>query len=444
MQSQSTKQGNNTKKVKMVALNVAVIGAGTSGLCAAKYAKEAGFDVTIYEQNEWLGGIWWYTDLTGKDKYGINVHTAMYKELRTNLPHQLMEFPDHPYPDDAPSFPSQPRVLEFIQSYVNRFDLNKLIKFSHNVIRVQPIENGQWEVIVKDLANDAFVTKIYDVVIVCNGHHALPRIPQVQGMDIFKGKVLHSHDFRSADDYRDHKVLVIGNGASGVDVLRLLSKTSERVTFSVKKQSDKSFEMLRSKLPEKCSLQNVVKRFTETGAEFVDGSHETFTTVIWATGYDFSYPFLSADCGVHVDDRFLQPLYKQIINIHHPTMAFIGIPYTVCTTQMYDLQVRFAMQYITGAKKLPSTSEMLTDMRAVTQIHWNKGYPKRNTHFLGPEQKEYFDDLAGTAGIVNLPPVLAAIHFDCRQSMMKMPAEFRKFKYTVVDEKTFKKEKVEE
>lgn len=62
--------------------NIAVIGAGIAGLCAAKHAKQLGFSVTVYEQNEVLGGIWHYTDKIGKDKYGIDVHTAMYKGLR--------------------------------------------------------------------------------------------------------------------------------------------------------------------------------------------------------------------------------------------------------------------------------------------------------------------------------------------------------------------------
>lgn len=66
----------------MSVLNVAVIGAGTSGLCAAKHSIDEGFNVTIYEQGEQFGGIWWYTDKTGKDEYGVNVHTAMYKGLR--------------------------------------------------------------------------------------------------------------------------------------------------------------------------------------------------------------------------------------------------------------------------------------------------------------------------------------------------------------------------
>lgn len=43
----------------MSVLNVAVLGAGTSGLCAAKHSIDEGFNVTIYEQGEQLGGIWW-------------------------------------------------------------------------------------------------------------------------------------------------------------------------------------------------------------------------------------------------------------------------------------------------------------------------------------------------------------------------------------------------
>lgn len=138
------------------------------------------------------------------------------------------------------------------------------------------------------------------------------------------------------------KVLVIGAGPSGVDIVNLLSKTCKHVTFSQKMGkygSEDAIKQRQSVLPSNCVLKDVVKRFTMTGAEFVDGTHETFTTIIWATGYDFAYPFLSVDCDIHVDDRFVQPLYKQVLNINHPTMAFIGIPSSCCTTQLFDLQV---------------------------------------------------------------------------------------------------------
>lgn len=62
--------------------NIAIIGAGTTGLISAKLAVDRGFNVTVFEQNEELGGTWWYTDEIGKNKYGIDVHTSAYEGLR--------------------------------------------------------------------------------------------------------------------------------------------------------------------------------------------------------------------------------------------------------------------------------------------------------------------------------------------------------------------------
>lgn len=70
---------------KTNALNVAVIGAGPSGIVSAKYAIEQGFKVTVYEQGEEVGGVWVYTDQIGKDKFGNEIHTALYKGLRQVL-----------------------------------------------------------------------------------------------------------------------------------------------------------------------------------------------------------------------------------------------------------------------------------------------------------------------------------------------------------------------
>lgn len=66
----------------MPKLNVAVIGAGLAGLCAAKYAKSFGHSVTVFEQCDKLGGTWNYNEKTGVDEFGLNIHTSMYHNLR--------------------------------------------------------------------------------------------------------------------------------------------------------------------------------------------------------------------------------------------------------------------------------------------------------------------------------------------------------------------------
>lgn len=229
-----------------------------------------------------------------------------------------------------------------------------------------------------------------------------------------------------------------------MDLVAAIAKTAKRVTSSQHKRPNETPEALekrKSLAPANVTLRENVTRFTETGAEFIDGTHETFSIIFYGTGYNFTYPFLSVSSGISVDDNFVQPLYKQIFNIEHPTMAFIGIPFYVPTTLAYDLQARFALKFISGAKTLPSKEAMLTDMRANTQIQWNKGYKKHQTHYLGAEQKEYYRQLAETAEIENLPDVVAAIHFDSRQTMAKDPLNYRKYRYHIVDDKTFTKER---
>lgn len=57
------------------------------------------------------------------------------------------------------------------------------------------------------------------------------------------------------------------------------------------------------------------------------------------SGYKYSYPFLSGSTGIEVDDNYVSPLFQQILNIRHPTMAFIGIP-VPSNNYLIDLQVR--------------------------------------------------------------------------------------------------------
>lgn len=120
-------------------------------------------------------------------------------------------------------------------------------------------------------------------------------------------------------NFTGENVLVIGSGSSGIDLVALLSETAKHVTWS-RRSSANTFPY------ENVTYKGEVKRFTKTGAEFVDGSEETFTVVFCATGYTFTFPFLSNDSGITVEENIVHPLYKHIFNIEHPTMAFIGIP----------------------------------------------------------------------------------------------------------------------
>lgn len=113
-----------------------------------------------------------------------------------------MEFPDFHHPNGTIPFPPQSEVLNFLNSYADYFRLNEHIEYNAQVIRVLPIENNKWEVIVKDLLNGEYITEIYDAVFVCNGHFFAPSIPKFENVTEFKGKMIHSHDYRSPERFQ--------------------------------------------------------------------------------------------------------------------------------------------------------------------------------------------------------------------------------------------------
>lgn len=184
----------------MVAKKVAVIGAGTAGICAAKTALQNGFDVTVFEQSDVVGGTWVYRDHVGKDKYGLE-YGYMYKDLMTNAPKEIMGFPDLTIPAKDKWFLTSDEILDFLQYYARTFNVQQVIKFRHHVIRVSPMRNKQWEIIVKDVVNDEYVTEFFDFVMVCNGHHSDPRMPSFPGAEKFRGEQVHSHCFRKKEQF---------------------------------------------------------------------------------------------------------------------------------------------------------------------------------------------------------------------------------------------------
>lgn len=113
-----------------------------------------------------------------------------------------MQFLDFHLPNDVEPFPSQPEILKYLHAYADHFDLKRHIKLNHVVVRVRPIKNDRWEIIVHDLVNDKIITMQHDVVFVCNGHFFEPSIPNIEDADAFKGKLFHSHDFRSIDKFQ--------------------------------------------------------------------------------------------------------------------------------------------------------------------------------------------------------------------------------------------------
>lgn len=182
-------------------MKIAVIGAGISGLLSTKYSKGLGLDVTCFEKSNETGGIWVYTENTGFDKHGLKVHSAQYKNLKTNVANPLMGFQDFPFKgSDESSFTTGNEMYKFLRNYKEKFQLEENIKLEHLVEFVKPL-GDQWSVKVKDLKKKRCYEEIFDAVFVCTGHYSTPCIPEIKGIDNFKGEVLHSHSYRRPEAF---------------------------------------------------------------------------------------------------------------------------------------------------------------------------------------------------------------------------------------------------
>lgn len=413
-------------------MKLCVIGAGAAGLCAARNGIKFGCEVTVFEQTDQIGGTWVYTDEVGKDKNGLNIHTSMYQGLHTNLPKEIMGFPDFPIPPQEKSYISSSDFLEFLHLYAKEFDIVKLVKFEHHVVKVLPLNDDSWEVIVRNLPDNKYENFFFDAVLVCNGHYFNPSLPVLKGSDAFKGKQIHAHDYRTAKSFLGEKVLVIGAGPSGVDLANEISKYAERVTLSHHLK-----EPINTKFLPNVDQKPDVAHLTNEGAVFVNETFQEYSIIFFCTGYLYTFPFLSSECGIICDDNYVRPLFKHCVNINRPSLGFIGLPFYVCATQMFDLQSRLFLTFMTKRKSLPTKQKMLDDERSEMESRWRKGLRKHQAHMMGPDQFKYYEELAAAAEIEPIKPVMAKLHNFSSLRFLDDLINFRKEVFRILDDETF-------
>lgn len=152
-----------------------------------------------------------------------------------------------------------------------------------------------FQIIVRDLINGSSEMYMFDAVFCCNGHYSCPRIPEYLGQHLYKGKILHSHSFRTADTFKGiidstfftnlainaiilgETVLVIGGGASGIDIACFMSKVANKTTIS--------YHDPTKAIPDGIYKKPDVKELTENGVIFEDGTREDFSVIMLCTGY---------------------------------------------------------------------------------------------------------------------------------------------------------------
>jgi hypothetical protein len=309
------------------------IGAGYAGLGAAKVVKDSGMSYDHFEATDRVGGLWAH---------------RVYKSAHLISSRDDSAYVGFPMPAGYPPFPSRAQMLAYIEDYAQRTGLTERIEFNTEVVSCQPIGRqglDGWRV---ELSSGE--VREYDSVVVANGHFWDKRIPSYPGE--FTGQMLHSGDYQTPADLEGPRVLVVGGGSSGTDLVAEAADAFGHADISLRRgywHSPKSVfgipvaQFDRKWLPTKLQagvarmfVRVVIGRYEQYGLDqpdhgffdrditlsarfipalshgrvtrrkeiarfdgktvhFVDGTSGDYDTILWATGYNVRFPFLDRD-----------------------------------------------------------------------------------------------------------------------------------------------------
>ena len=410
---------------------IAIIGAGPTGIACAKYfhAEQVFAKIDVFEQRDNVGGIW---NLSGnrassqipvpqtdpdygaggsRESMSLEFESPLYDYLETNIPKFLMAYSDMPFASKLPLFPKNHQVQEYLEKYAE--PVRNKIHFNTQVINVEPIDakacgcsslNQKWNVASKDLTTGESREQQYDAVVAAVGHYTVPHIPYVAGLEAFArkhpGTVMHSKAYRRPEDYKNYKILVIGNSASGLDIAGQLAGHAQHPIYLASRSASQLApkgggpRWRKDVMEIECFLTNRPNGAVRT----VDGEViEDLDKVIFATGYFFSFPFLSQnmtsssssssaqspssstssiDSPQHLNHSArskshtgplanlttsglrVHHIYKHFLNTEYPTLALPVLNLKIIPFPLAENQAAVLARLWSGRLDMPSRSEM--------------------------------------------------------------------------------------
>jgi len=417
---------------------VCVIGAGASGIAAAKVLHERNVPFDVYEMSSGIGGVWRYQNDNGL--------SAAYRSLHINTSKQRMNYSDFPFPDDYPTYPHHSEILQYFENYVDHFGFRDKIKFQTCVQHIEPLEDGDYDVTLQ-----SGETMTYSNVIVCNGHHWNARLPEPPFRGEFDGEEIHSNDYKIPEPYLDKNVLVVGIGNSGIDIAVDVSRVAKNTYLSTRSGAhilpkyllgrplDHWTTPVTTALPPwlQSGLLNILRLLTVGRQQaygvptpdrpmfaqhpavssdllhyvghgkvkmkpdidykdihdvvFKDGSRAAVDAIIYATGYNISFPFL--------DDTVMNPenneisLFQLTVHPDYNGLYFVGLCQPLgAVMPIAERQSVWIADLIEGKSALPPKTEMVQEIEARREAIYQR-YDKRSRHTIQVDFFPFMKDL---------------------------------------------------
>ena len=173
---------------------VVIIGAGPAGIAAAVSLAELGVRSVIIDREAQVASSW----------------RGRYERLKLDTNKWFSCLPDRPYPKGTPIFPTRVQVADYYDRHAQMVGV--VHRLNTGVTRIDPLDDGGWQV----QTSGGNIAARH--VVVATGRAHTPVIPEWPGLETFAGEFLHSSTYRNAVPYVGKRVLVVGTGASGLDI----------------------------------------------------------------------------------------------------------------------------------------------------------------------------------------------------------------------------------
>ena len=158
-----------------------------------------------------------------------------YPGVRCDIPAHVYQSTFSPNTQWSEIFAKGAEIRDYWQSRAKKHDVYKYVKLRHRVDEAEWDDaQSQWRLKVHDLENDKTSTESFNFVITAIGRFNAWKLPNYPGLDDYKGFLRHTSNWDPSYDPTDKKVAVIGNGASGIQVVPNLQRISKHVTHFVR------------------------------------------------------------------------------------------------------------------------------------------------------------------------------------------------------------------
>jgi cation diffusion facilitator CzcD-associated flavoprotein CzcO len=187
---------------------IALIGAGPSGLAAARNLQKAGLPFQGFEAYGDVGGLWNIA----------NPRSTVYESAHLISSKRMTEFTEFPMDDAVADYPSHRELQRYFAAYADHFGLRDHFRFHCRVLSVEPAGDGPapaWRLRWTE-ADGRECSAEFKAVVIANGTLAEPNMPRFEGH--FSGELLHTSAYKHAEVFKGKRVLIIGAGNSGCDI----------------------------------------------------------------------------------------------------------------------------------------------------------------------------------------------------------------------------------